>query len=748
MQLSRLLITGPLTETTPICVIEEIIDCDGIVPNASNINQFLNNDELLRMINNHIPPSITKPYTQRDYELLARFINPDVPWTYSKLEQAYDFLQQFYILNDITHNTCSLIRNAHYGLQTPENPLSLNACMLYRICLKHNIELTRRTSFSELSQLASLVHQDLNTLRNYLLSFIPTASSSVLLKLFLSLTSSHPSLFNMIQSLNDPLNQSIVYQTPTIFHNIESENVPMNDNREFPDTNENIEMNDDPELEQRNIEVGEEFEQRNVEVGAELEQRNSELRGEREQRDVEIRGEREERDEQIRGEREQRDEEIDETDETESETNSETSSSEEEEMRRTIDIGDDRYQEMIEIYHNLSDINIIRRRIEVGTEIEAVILGALNYKIDISDAQDPIKEYRHLRETSMEGGIYIPKDTKLMETYKRDQYGLRLDITFNPRLPRVIYAPEDLKALAISEGYLESDFRFADAYELLQTSYIMNNFYHGKLPELTNRTTPIYLEKIKSIDNNVMLSYGVKGMGMIGIRYGELAKTFMSSLTFKSPFDINEVIDLRLIRKLKNLCQLNRVVDNNEEAMDERRELFEAISKVELFISEKGEKALELFEIYKYSSNEIRHQIELCINKLLELSMNLRGWLGIGDYPIANAPVDDQEQVDIKVTVNLSKFYQQCDELGTIGQLILSLPLLEYRGGQFIASSDENNGLTIGDKLEILKRGHEADAIYSCIRISSNWLAATVYRYMQILGLPEPFNITLLRRIT
>lgn len=76
----------------------------------------------------------------------------------------------------------------------------------------------------------------------------------------------------------------------------------------------------------------------------------------------------------------------------------------------------------------------------------------------------------------------------------------------------------------------------------------------------------------------------------------------------------------------------------------------------------------------------------------------------------------------------------------------MTLPLLKYRDGQFTAETNPEAGLTIRDRIELVKLGND-NLIVSCIRLTSNIIGATYYRYSKILDLPVHFEIEDLRRI-
>ena len=129
--------------------------------------------------------------------------------------------------------------------------------------------------------------------------------------------------------------------------------------------------------------------------------------------------------------------------------------------------------------------------------------------------------------------------------------------------------------------------------------------------------------------------------------------------------------------------------------------------------------------------------------------MYMRGWLGEGPYPLNRDDTlvsnDEQPNVDLRVTgsiIQLESMLDQANMYDNIGDIIKELPLIFYhnRSQELLPSTDEEEGLTIMERINIVKGGEEYP-LQSCIRMSSNRFGATAYYYMRFLGLPSPFPI-------
>ena len=119
----------------------------------------------------------------------------------------------------------------------------------------------------------------------------------------------------------------------------------------------------------------------------------------------------------------------------------------------------------------------------------------------------------------------------------------------------------------------------------------------------------------------------------------------------------------------------------------------------------------------------------------------MRGWDGKSAYPIKSSHKDDPNLIDERTYDQLELFEYQLKEQITIGPMISNLPLFKYHYGQFTILNYKCHILTIGEQLIIVKEGNLHNDDSSCIRVTSNWILATVYRYYQILHLSPLFDI-------
>jgi hypothetical protein len=375
---------------------------------------------------------------------------------------------------------------------------------------------------------------------------------------------------------------------------------------------------------------------------------------------------------------------------------------------------------------------------------EAVALAALVFKKDISLATYPLTEYLYLRHNS---SLYTPLDTQLKRIHVLHPQLLDLTKTFNPAFPASYYDHSDLKKMAMEEGYKPHELASQSPYELLQVSYLLENFYPGIYPEIVNEETPITLDEVNEIDPHMIICYGLRGSRLTAFHISGLIDHFQTTKAPGNPLDARSTIHERAMAKLKWIAQKSHTAGSLE-SQRERTRLLKALREVELFGNATLSKAKDFYYTYRQTSSSRQQLVLQGLNELLELAMYMRGWTGPpAQFPIREAPTFNQHAVDVRVTQALAAFEQTCEELKTLGEALLQLPLLKYQG-EFIASNSASDGYSIGDRLRIVKMGNETGNMASCIRLTSNWLAATSYRYLTMVGASEPFAVEELRYIS
>lgn len=177
-QLSRLSITNHINENTPLCTLLEIADAHGIKYNESDFTRPNFSHHLIENIFRSPVPHISineagKLDIKNNAELryLARFINKYVNWPQSKLIEAYNFITLF-IENKHDDPFTLLPDNFVFGLQTPDQVRSINACILYSICNHYRLTLNAHTTINQMAYAVRLLRVSTSSLYRRAIHFI------------------------------------------------------------------------------------------------------------------------------------------------------------------------------------------------------------------------------------------------------------------------------------------------------------------------------------------------------------------------------------------------------------------------------------------------------------------------------------------------------------------------------------------------------------------------------------------------
>lgn len=630
IKLSRLAITKEINDFTPFCVLLEIADAHGINYDEKDLMRpnFQASLKESIIMQENIPEykNIENP---RDLQHIARFINKYKSWPKSKLIIAYNFLSQFISDNDpLNLVDLNSLTAENIGLQTPDNPSNINACILYKTCIYHGIKITVRTTLIQMFNAVKLLNCNSESLMRRV-------------NLFLERDVKRIDLINILMfspyAVIDPEGENIVKLDDILPNHL-------------PKSKYNYEI-------------------------------------------------------------------------------------------------------MSQLHESLSDLQTLRSRITPNTHEAAIALAALNYGLDISKANDNLQEYRNLQLSGRNS--YIPVDPWMNYWYARNPSIFDLSVSFNPLFPSSFYNENHLANMTHMQGYTSSDYLYANPYELLQLSHVIETFHVGEFPNLISRKTSIDLDDIDEISYGQLLSFGQMEETLQPITMNELINLFNANQNFTNPFKRDDIFSELAIKRLKNLLIQNYGPLPNKQlstaTLEVRRNLVNSINQIEIMISENDDLTRQFILLYTRGNYEIQCEIRGILYKLLDISMYMRGWKGNDDVlPVIKTIVssDYEPQMTLNITNSMNDYQFLVEKAGSLGIQINNLPLVRYRGGEFQVSILESNGLTIGDRLNIIRDGDKTSNLESCIRLSSNWLAATAYKYLTAIRESEPFNIDDLREIS
>lgn len=401
---------------------------------------------------------------------------------------------------------------------------------------------------------------------------------------------------------------------------------------------------------------------------------------------------------------------------------------------------------LVQISASLNDVKILQQKITPTTNNGAVGLAAINYGMDLSMVQDPVTEYYNLNS----GGraAYIPADPWIKHWIRANPNMFDLTITFNPVFPESYYSARRLSAMVQYEGFSQVEIASATSYQLMQLAYVSETFYVGPLPNMSDIDTPISYVPIQEIPPGELLCYGSRESSLRPVSVEELIELFQANNNFTDPFNSGAIFSSNAITKLKNIMSESSGLSPN--TMRLRMDLVNLINHIQHVNSTTDGATRDLMQVYHSVNYDTKEAILNAFTKLLHAGFYMRGWMGPGHpYPIEKAlvPASMDGVVNINSTNSIVAYETALRNLGAIGRQINNLPLVRFRGGQYQKSTDREKGLTIGERIHIIKQGDTTSNIQSCIRLSSNWLCASAHNYLVVLGQPAPFDIFYLRDI-
>lgn len=355
---------------------------------------------------------------------------------------------------------------------------------------------------------------------------------------------------------------------------------------------------------------------------------------------------------------------------------------------------------------------------------EAIALAAYYYSVDISESLCPLMAYSLVRDS--------PELFRSPDTSQHPEAYPCLEYHFNPYLPISYYSNNALTSLISHEGL--SSISREDGYQKLQEASKSLTFQvRGK----RDTTTVIYSQPVEEIPFGQVVFYRDRALSLI-----ELKEWFHNSCSFIDPTSMNkEMFTPPQIRKLIAICQ--------HYPSEAASELQEVIEQVELMLGTCCRQHTEFLEYYRRLDSPTKERIVDIFWSLHRLGMYMRGWDGQGELPIVAAPVDNQLEVDIRVTEAINDLDTRLHALpDQLRRRIMELNLYCYRNSELRVSTPQDTVPTLGLRLELVRGGTELETIESCIRTSSNYFAATSHYYLKSLGANPGYSLSKLRYIS
>lgn len=375
---------------------------------------------------------------------------------------------------------------------------------------------------------------------------------------------------------------------------------------------------------------------------------------------------------------------------------------------------------------------------------DAVCMAAKNYNVDLSIAKNPIVEYYRL----ISGASYTQKN--MVDLVTVDPGALSLSINFNPLFPCNFYPKSTLNLIG-SKYPIEST-TSNNIYQELSEYFMLDNFHLGVIPGVEDFTTSIEMLDLldkKEREGNIILTYGSKTTTMRLYTVSELTSLFTNNKNFKCPHGGD--FSKSCISYLQTMCIRNKKKvpifrrDNGDDPWDMLRQ---AISECIMYQSRVTTHEKVLRSRYTNLSTIDKNLVINILTNVLNSGMYMRGWKGdVNNYPLQDTSNTDTRYTDIKSCECLTNYYNLLSKLED-SSIITDLPLLIFSDNEYRVCSNDDEGLTIHGRIFIVQNGDHTTNINSCIRMSSNWLVSSAYKYLQALNHKPNFDIGRLKYVS
>jgi hypothetical protein len=709
--LSKIFITGPLIPTMPYIVLRELaLECGVIVSLERMKNDPLYYAKVYAKIAKFKPPLLTDIGIQKD--ICVHFVNPMVEWDEISLKKATNFLHGFYHLYQLDNQKdLKYMLYSTITLATPDYVYQLNSCILYAFCRFHKIQIPLESSYDEI-QSKVWTH------------YYPT----------------NPHTFSINLSMDEHIKNN--YEKEFKFQD-ENEEFKIKVRVRYPNEEEKQKEQVKVYVEDSEQEKKEERENVENQVYSEnwFQQKLIELEEVKE--DQSEKGEKGEKGE---GEGEG---EFDGNRDSDGDRDGEGDGDREGDGEAEDDVFDfyEKFEEIKVIGNLFQDIGYLQNNFYPTTDTQAVVAGAIVYLTDLSFFSNPLVEFKQIRK----GKNFKNKVWKEYQTINPNL--LDLNLYFNPYLPEYFYIEQTLEHHLNLFSFPVYDFVAMDSYEILQELYLKETFHLGWHPNIVSKETPIFLETVNELEMEEILVFGsLYEKNLSFTTWRELTEIFSKTNTFTNPFELNSVLDIHKIHRLVKLGNFilsppfdyQYLFKNYHLVIQEQiKKCLEKIDEILFQQRIESEGFSEYKIIYHQSPEELKIIFQNTLDQLFSVCMYMRGWKGKKDpYPIQVVPYADNDETE-KNTIESLFVLDEWNEK-TSG-VFYEFPLILWKN-EFVKSALDEQGLTIGQRIKMVKNG-ENSTISSCIRMSSNVLGSTYCFYCKLFDIQPKFKIENLRNI-
>ena len=365
------------------------------------------------------------------------------------------------------------------------------------------------------------------------------------------------------------------------------------------------------------------------------------------------------------------------------------------------------------------------------TNEECIVYAAKYYWYDISESLYPYDELMHIHYCKENEKCYKPLDKSFFDNYTKNKYYYQLDYFWKP-VYKDFYSSKCISNLLKHEciELSESELKI----EYLNNIINNNNFYIGVFPSKHPSSTYIYKTELNF--NDILISYGTYDNTIV-VSIEELNDFFKNHCEFMDLLECKSKIDKRLVEKIKRFCKQNPLEEKCNSLLTTINNIYHNNNIIDDTI-----RSLE--SVYKIENDKI----DLFLNSIFEISMYMRGWKVNNNEAlplnktICNENSFYMDQIEENINTKIKELFEFIEKSEQhIKNTIIKLPFIKINENDktFYRNTNPDEGLTLIERFKIIMNN---DSVYSCIRMSSNFIASSYYYYNTVvLKNPKKFNI-------
>ena len=424
------------------------------------------------------------------------------------------------------------------------------------------------------------------------------------------------------------------------------------------------------------------------------------------------------------------------------------------------DYSEDDYNKCREYLFNTSNLLC---RIIPSNHLEAIILTAVRFGINISESINPTTQFLYISRESFCGKTninYIPiNDHEFMKKYLKNPHFYNVKTYWTECLSQ-IYDKHTLEKFILAEGYSYDRISLRDPTSLLKDIRNRPNIFFGLNPYCKENYTIINHEHIDNINIELLLSIGIinKPNTLYYITIEELTSWFNDRKIFLDPFNLSN-IEMENIKKLK--MKIDSISKEKTYLSKIYQKCLNSIIETENISSSLTEKAKELSNKVRMLIDIEKDKVKVFWNYVIELALYTRGWkIENDDMPLKSAKTNynckKQSEVEINTTIATIKILEQLKLLPLkIQDYINILPVIKFNKdvklNTLIFGENINKKIYTDHKhklIDIFHIIHDENNENSCIRTNSNWILISAIYYSRLCGFEVDISLNDLDEIS